>query len=446
MSDLENKKNEQFLIEKIKQRPVNKKKLLRRTLITAAMAVVFGLIACLTFLILEPVFSNWLYPEEDPRVILFPEDQEEMSPEEMLANNMQAEKEIIENMEQENTPVELEDKQIEEILSGVVLTKDNYQQIYAALSTYVTELNRCLVTVIGVSSDVDWLDNILEIENKCAGLVAENNGKELLILVDYGAVKDAEKLIVSFGSYFKADAQIKQFDTITNLAILSINLSEIPKELLDKHVSIADMGSSNAKNLLGLPVIALGSPIGYDSIGHGIITSINNQITEVDANYRMLITDIFGSQNAGGFLFNLQGEMVGIITTNTTGNQDLKNVITAYGISDLKKLIAKMSNGQPVPYVGISGVDVTTEVHEELQVPYGAYVKEVIMDSPAMLAGIQQGDVIVAANGQKIQSFADYSSVVIQNNVGQLIEFTVMRQVQEEYNEMNFKITLAETK
>ena len=120
MSDLENNKNEQFLIEKIKQRPVNKKKLLRRTLITAAMAVVFGLIACLTFLILEPVFSNWLYPEEDPRVILFPEDQEEMSPEEMLANNMQAEKEIIENKEQENTPVELEDKQIKEILSGVV--------------------------------------------------------------------------------------------------------------------------------------------------------------------------------------------------------------------------------------------------------------------------------------------------------------------------------------
>ena len=57
-----------------------------------------------------------------------------------------------------------------------------------------------------------------------------------------------------------------------------------------------------------------------------------------------------------------------------------------------------------------------------------------------------QGDVIVAANGQKIQSFADYSSIVIQNNVGQLMEFTIMRQVQEEYKEMTFKITLAESK
>ena len=63
----ENKQKEQndvsekkFMIEKIKERPVNKKKLLRRTLITASMAVIFGLVACFTFLVLEPVISNWL--------------------------------------------------------------------------------------------------------------------------------------------------------------------------------------------------------------------------------------------------------------------------------------------------------------------------------------------------------------------------------------------------
>ena len=61
----ENKQKEQndfskkyFMIEKIKERPVNKKKLLRRTLITASMAVIFALVACFTFLVLEPVISN----------------------------------------------------------------------------------------------------------------------------------------------------------------------------------------------------------------------------------------------------------------------------------------------------------------------------------------------------------------------------------------------------
>ena len=58
-----------FMIEKIKERPLNKKKLLRRTLTTASMAVMFGLIACFTFLLLEPVFSNWLHPEEPPKVL-----------------------------------------------------------------------------------------------------------------------------------------------------------------------------------------------------------------------------------------------------------------------------------------------------------------------------------------------------------------------------------------
>ena len=94
----ENKQKEQndvseknFMIEKIKERPVNKKKLLRRTLITVSMAVIFGLVACFTFLVLEPVISNWLYPEEEPQVVVFPEDQDEMSPEQMLAENMQQE-------------------------------------------------------------------------------------------------------------------------------------------------------------------------------------------------------------------------------------------------------------------------------------------------------------------------------------------------------------------
>ena len=67
----ENHKQEtDFLKETIKQRPLNRRKLLRRTIITAAMAVVFGTIACLTFLLLEPVISNRLYPEEEPSAVV----------------------------------------------------------------------------------------------------------------------------------------------------------------------------------------------------------------------------------------------------------------------------------------------------------------------------------------------------------------------------------------
>ena len=88
MPDKEPNSQNDFMIEKIKARPINRKKLIRRTIITAAMAVLFGTVACVTFLILEPVISNQLYPEEEPQPVVFPEDQNEMSPEEMLAENL----------------------------------------------------------------------------------------------------------------------------------------------------------------------------------------------------------------------------------------------------------------------------------------------------------------------------------------------------------------------
>ena len=53
----------EFLQERIKERPINKKKLLQRTIITAASALLFGAVACLAFLLLEPMLSNWLYPD-----------------------------------------------------------------------------------------------------------------------------------------------------------------------------------------------------------------------------------------------------------------------------------------------------------------------------------------------------------------------------------------------
>jgi serine protease Do len=64
--------NTDFISEKIKQRPINKKKLFRRTVITFALAVLFGIVACFTFLVLQPLFSDRLFPEKEPEAISFP--------------------------------------------------------------------------------------------------------------------------------------------------------------------------------------------------------------------------------------------------------------------------------------------------------------------------------------------------------------------------------------
>ena len=75
--------NTAFISEKIKQRPVNRKKLLMRTVTTVSLAVIFGIVACFTFLLLQPVFSDRLYPEKEPETVSFPEESasDELTPE-----------------------------------------------------------------------------------------------------------------------------------------------------------------------------------------------------------------------------------------------------------------------------------------------------------------------------------------------------------------------------
>ena len=112
--------------ETIKQRPLNRKKLLRRTIITASMAVIFGMIACVTFLLLEPVISNRLYPEEELQTVVFVEEtgEDEISPEDMLTEDMLAEE--AESSSEQTTPAALEDSQIEQVLSEINLESEDY--------------------------------------------------------------------------------------------------------------------------------------------------------------------------------------------------------------------------------------------------------------------------------------------------------------------------------
>ena len=124
----------------------------------------------------------------------------------------------------------------------------------------------------------------------------------------------------------------------------------------------------------------------------------------------------------------------------------MKNMITAYGITELKKRIEKMSNGEKPAYLGISGVDVTLSVHEELGVPFGAYITEIEMDSPAMQVGMQQGDILVQMNDKIVLSYGNYTTTLMQFKPGETIKVAVMRQVQDEYKEMEFELTLGEAK
>lgn len=434
----EQKDHSSFVIEKIKERPLNKKKLIRRTLTTALMAVIFGTIACVTFLLLEPIISNWLTPEEEPQVIIFPEDLDEITPEQMLSENMSQE-----NVEELGNTSFSEDEMFQQIMEELIIDKDDYRQMYSTLSQYVAELNMSMVTITGVTSNIDWFNDVQQSSNQTSGVIVADNGRDILILTEYTPLKKAETLEVTFYNNISANAVLKSYDDITELAIIAVSLEDLPVGYMENNAKIASLGSSNYSGIVGTPVIALGSPMGSSgSVGYGMISAISGQLTDTDTNYRTIQTDIVGSQNAGGIIFNMQGQIVGIISKSA--NSDMKNVITAYGISELRGKIQKMSNAEKQAYLGITGLDVTADAHDELGVPYGAYVKSTAIDSPAMLAGIRQGDVIVKIDDKSINNFSEYVANVLQMEPGKNVELTVMRQSGEEYREIKFKITPVE--
>ncbi len=435
-----------FMIEKIKQRPINKRRLIRRTVITASMAVIFGLIACFTFLVLEPVISNWLYPEEEPEAIIFPEEPEEMLPEEMLEEYIQPSPSPSPQPEEQTEPerAELDEQQIQDILDRVTLDMGDYRQLYSVLSDYVKQLNRYMVVVTGTKSDTDWFANVYESKNETSGVVIGNNGKELLILTDYNSVKKADHLTVTFSDGVQADALMMQCYQDGNLAVLCVSLNVLSQDMLAEDMHIAPMGSSLQRNLVGSPVIALGNPMGSSgSVGYGIITAVEAQVPLADRNFQLLITDIYGSQSAGGVLFNTSGQVVGFIIPGKAGS-DMRNIISAYGISDLKQMISRLTKGDRIPYLGIIGGDVPKEANQQSQVPFGAYVREVEMDSPAMQAGVQSGDVVIGVNGQSVAKMSDYSNYLLKLNPEDTVTIQIMRQSQGEYKEITFEITVGE--
>lgn len=436
MSDLEQRKESDFMIEQIKERPVNKKKLLRRTMTTAGMAVMFGLIACITFLLLEPVISDYLYPQEQAQMVIFPEEsqEEEMNPEEMLT-----EEDVQTQTEEELTTIQ-----------RLEISVEDYSTIYSALDSYAQELEKSMVTVTGVTSDIDWFNMPYENSYQASGVVVANNSKELLVLTKASILESAETILVEFCDGTQVSAVLKGKDEQTGLAVAAVTLSRMTRATKEMVVE-ATLATSNTRNIVGTPVIAMGSPMGSsNSVNYGMITAASTYVRMEDAGYKLLTTDMMGSRNASGVLFNLQGGIVGIISMGHTAD-DTAHLITALGITELKKSIEKMSNAAEVAYFGISGQEVTEEIHQLENVPVGLFVSEVYMNSPAMEAGLQKGDVLISLKHESaeeainISNMSSFMSYLHNRKPEDKVIAVISRMVQDEYTEMEVEVTLSST-
>lgn len=413
-----------FLEEKIKARPRNRKHMLRRIIEVALLAVVFGLIACVTMITLAPFLEEKLFPTPVNEVTLTEEStahtSEEVQPEDML----------------------LEDAYVPGSSKEEIDSEKDLLNLAYILRKSALDCQKWLVQVAGISSTTSWLDSTKTSSNIATGAIIADNGTELLILVEQEYLEKANKIDVTFPDGMVVQAYIKGTDVYSGLMVVAVPKESLGEETL-QGCQVAELASSNNKALEGSVIIALGSPSGVNnSVNYGFVTAVGVEASGWDSNYKLIKTDIYGSSKPNGFLVNMDGQIIGVLC-NDYNSVDTKNLVSAMGISDLKRRVERLSNQEELPFLGIKGTDVTAQAQKERGIPQGAYVTDVKLNSPAMRAGIQPADVIVKVEDKDIASMSAFTYNLYQMDVGDSIYVVIMRQSQGMYKEITLKMTLA---
>lgn len=409
-----------FMNEKIKDKPFYKKKWVKILAATVVLAVVFGLISSAVF----SKVSDWIENKKE---------QEAMKDIEIPQDTME------ESAVPEVVDPETEPSISETIVVDPQITVEDYMVLYANFRGLAKDVQKSLVTVTALNNDVDWFNEEYQNRGQCSGMIIGDNGVELLVLTKYSNIESCDGINVTFVDDTIVNAVLKKYDVTTNLAVISINLSDISENTKAKIVK-ATLGNS-IRLEAGTPVLAIGRADGSeDSMKVGTLTSTHNKQSVVDAEYTILVTDMMKNAGADGILINLNGEVIGIMQEQHLSS-NMENVLTAYGISDIKSLLEHLSNNQDIAYLGIKGISVTNEALKS-GVPSGVYVTEVQIDSPAMKGGIQSGDVIQAINGQKVLSMSELSDVLSRLSNRQNITLEVRRLTRDGYKKTNYQTSL----
>lgn len=432
---MQEKESFSFINEKIKEKPLNKKRIVFRAVFCVAMAVVFGVVAALVFTLVQPRFEELLYPQEPPLVSIPRDD--------ILETEQTEETETMipetETEEAKEPETELAQEPAEQPVK--TFEPEDYQALQNKLYAVGKEANRAIVTVTGVKSDTDWFQNPYESKGQASGLIVARNGGELLILTERKVIADVEEIYVTFINEVTVAASMKKYDGNTGIAILSVPVAQITQGTLNA-IQIANLGNSLATTQ-GTLAIAIGSPLGTNySILTGTITSATNSICTIDNNYTVFTTDIVGSSNGSGVLVNVAGEVIGLVMQGYSSAGDA-NTLTAISISELKAIIEMLSNGKDVPYLGLELTTVTNDIAKEYDMPKGVYIKEVKMDSPAMAAGLQSGDVLTKMDGDSIFTVDGYENRLLELTPGDTVKITFERQGTDGYTEIDCEVEVS---
>ncbi|MCD8068109.1 MAG: trypsin-like peptidase domain-containing protein [Lachnospiraceae bacterium] len=260
-----------------------------------------------------------------------------------------------------------------------------------------------------------------------SGFIISSDG---YILTCYHVIEDSDTITVSTYDGSSYDAELIGYDEDNDLAVLKIEASDLQAVVL---------GSSDDLNI-GDGVVAIGNPLGEltFSLTYGVVSALDREITlSTGLTMNLIQTDCaINSGNSGGALFNMYGEVVGIVnakySSSSSSSASIDNIGFAIPISQVTDIVTSIIETGTVesPYIGVTITDITTTAAANTGLTEGAVVYSVTEDSPAEEAGLQAGDVITKANDTEITCSDDLVTFVSKSSVGDEILLTVNRNVE----------------
>lgn len=253
------------------------------------------------------------------------------------------------------------------------------------------------------------------------------------ILTSEHVVREASRIEVTLADRRRYTAEVVGADPRRDLAVIRIDARDLPAARL------GDAGRLRR----GQFVLALGSPFGFGrdgqpSLSFGIVSGTGRAIpgigAELDRYYGNLIqTDAaVNPGNSGGPLVDLEGNVVGVNAVISSQTGASEGVGFAVPItSATRRIIERLKKGEEIAYgyVGIEITEVDQETARETgaELGHGAYVARVLPDAPGAKAGLTQGDVVLAVNGDPVHGPDDVIQMVQVTPVGQTVTLTVLR-------------------
>lgn len=266
-------------------------------------------------------------------------------------------------------------------------------------------------------------------QNIGSGFIISNDG---LIVTNKHVVSDNQvKYTVITNNEKKYDVEKIYRDPLNDVALLKIN----PSQNSGNSLKTLELGDS-AKLQVGQYVVAIGTALGEfnNTVTTGVISGLGRGITagspyegSVERLDNVIQTDAaINPGNSGGPLLNSAGQVIGVDTAVSQSGQNIGFAIPINVIKDSLDNFNKTGKFERA-YLGIAYKVIPKDIAIINDVPEGAYVQQVVQDSPADKAGVKKGDIITKIDNQRIDSKLQVSSVIGKKKVGDTIVITLFR-------------------